>query len=179
MEKITINLLPSEVFVRQKEKLQFNLIQKISIAILLTLMFLTSLAVTFRILQKQNVSSVQAQTDNLAALVAQGRDKEATLLLLKNKLDTIVKIQADPSKSYEIYSLVANNLPSSVTVTSLSVDKANVEMSITAPSAESLEELVSVLTEGEIAENFSKIEMESLSRAKDGSLRTNLQIIKK
>lgn len=178
MEKISINLLPLEFTAQDAKRTQFLKVQFIGIIIILAMFFLSSLTVTLRILQSQNISKVSAQTQSLEQRITSYAGKQTQLLLLKSRLQSIGIFLGIPSKQAGLYNLVEKLLPQALTVSSLSVDKTGTVVVVgVISSADSLDELVSSLTEKEKNEDkLAKIEIDTLSRGREGIYRVSIRI---
>lgn len=180
-DRITINLLPIEFTRLLKEYSRFYRIQTISISIILFLFFLTSVTIALRIFQSQQIQIAQAGLSQYSEKVSNLAPKEASLVILKNRLDTLDKVSGFPSKQRAVYNLVANLLPASITVSSISVDR-NGEMSLTLVSQVfgDFDVFLSSLTDKETNEDkISKVSIDSLSRARDGIYRANIKVTPK
>lgn len=172
MERININLLPAEDALKQKKVRRFLLIQTVSTVLLLGLIFLTSSAFALRVLQGQNISKVQSLAQEEEARVGGFKDKETALFVLKNRLSAINNIVKTSGTQAAIYDLVVSDLPPSVVATSVSIDKVgNVIESLIVPDGRTLDNLLA-----KFLNQAQKIEVESLSRGRDGIYRVNLKI---
>lgn len=172
MEEININLLPAEDALRQKKASRFLLVQTISTALLLGLIFLTSATFALRVLQGQNISKVESLARKEELRVGEFKDKEAALYVLKNRLSAINNIVKTSGTQADVYDLVVSDLPPSVVATSVSIDKVgNVIESLIVPDGRTLDNLLA-----KFLDQAQKIEVESLSRGRDGIYRVNLKI---
>lgn len=177
MEKLNINLLPQEDVRRVRELSKFNLVKNTSVFFLLALVFLSSTAVSLRILQSQNTKRIQVQAKEVEDKVTTLQPKEEALVVLKNRLDAIKNIKNTSSKQYRVYKIVAAILPEGVAINSLSVDKgANVVLSVLFQNMAILDSVIEQLISGEGLKSIKKVELESLSRGRDGIFRANLKI---
>lgn len=178
MAGVSINLLPGEFKIDQKAQKKFRVVQGISILILLFLIFLASLSSAFRLLQLQDIKHLKKDEDEAVNKVSSLKEKEVTLVVLKNRLSTISKLLKLGPDNSQIYKQIASLIPSSVTVTSISVDQVgSVNMSIVAPDLEALNGVFVNLTSKKSFETISQVEFESLSRSRDGIYRSNLRIL--
>ncbi|MBI4038193.1 hypothetical protein HY387_00870 [Candidatus Daviesbacteria bacterium] len=178
MEKISINLLPREDAERQKQLAKFHLVQFLSTSALLVLVFLSSATAGLRIFQSQNITKANIQAQAAEEKIGQLKDKEVSLVYLKNRLISIAKVSSPPSKQASVYSLINKTIPPSIVVTALTVDKsANILISLIASNSASLSNLVTNLTSDQVFEKVAKIDIESLSRGKDGIFRANLKMV--
>lgn len=172
MERININLLPIEDALRQKKEGKFRLMQTVSIFLLLSLFFLATVGFFLRFLQSKDIGNVESAASEVESEVASFKDKEAALFVLKNRLTAISQIVKVPGKQAEIYELAVLGLPSSVGLASIGFDKnGNITESLVVQSGAALDNVLDIYMK-----KASKIEMESLSRGRDGVYRVNLKI---
>lgn len=178
MAKISINLLPPEILAEQIKGSKFYKIQLIGIAVILLLIFLSSLTVALRILQSHNISEVQAKVDAAQQQISGLRSTEASLLLLKNRLAIIDQYLGVPSKQSSIYTLLDKLISSSVAINSMTIDKTgDAVLLVSAPNSDNLESLVESLTIKESNEDkISQVSIDSLNRGRDGLYRVSLKI---
>ncbi len=178
MEKISINLLPTENTAALRRQRQFVMIQTVSTIFLLVMIFLASITVALRFLQSQNISSVEVKAKSAEDSVSGFKDKEIALVVLKNRLGIINQIFPKPSKQAIAYQQVSNLVPAAVSVSSLSVDaKGTVLLSLISPSGTELKALVANLSDKKNFDNFSSVEIESLTRGRDGAYRASIKMI--
>lgn len=178
MEKININLLPVEDALRQKELQRLNLIQNLSIGAMLVLIFLASATVALRVLQAQKIRAISTQAQTFEVQVEGQKVKESLIHVLKDRLNLLGQLGQLPQKQVKNYSILGGALPAQVLVSSTSIDRSgNILLSLQAPDATSLDLLLSNLTSPEVLQSFSRVEIESLSRGRDGVFRANLKII--
>lgn len=172
MATININLLPFEDAIRQKKEGRFKIIQRISIFLLISLIFLATAGFITLYLQKQNINKVESQAYSAEQDVASLKDKEAALFVLKNRLVTINQLLKVPGQQADIYEMVVQNLPRSVSIASVVIDKnGNIIQSLVVPDGATLDSILdSYLAKA------TKIDVESLSRGRDSVYRVNLKI---
>lgn len=173
--KIFINLLPPEITAQKKKTVKFYQIQLVGIVIVLTMIFLTSLTVALRILQNRNIDLYQAKVAGAQQRVTDLKNTQASMTLLKNRLQVIDQYLGVTSKQASMYQLVDRLLPQSVTVSSISVDQTGgVTFVAIIPDGITLESLVDNLTDTEENENkISQVTIESLNRDKEGLYRAS------
>lgn len=178
MAKISINLLPLEFKIEENKRTKFYKIQSIGIAIILLMIFLSSLTVALRILQSQKISQIQKSLSQTEQKISGFKETQASLLLLKNRLTTINQYLGVPSKQSQLYKLITDLLPSSVNINSISINKSG-EISAVAltDNEEVLDQLIADLTSTKKNENkISSISIENLSRGRDGTYRFSFKI---
>lgn len=177
MSSVSINLLPKEFRIDKKAQKKFQVVQRISIVILLILIFLATTSSALRILQSQGISKLTEEAMQKEDKVSSLKENEVTLVVLKNRLSSINKVLTTSTNKALVYKQILNSFPANVTISSVSVDQSgNVNMSIIAPDVESFENVFIALTSREFFENISRIEFESLSRTREGIFRSNLKI---
>jgi hypothetical protein len=178
--KFSINLLPEEFSVKQKEQQKFNTVQTFSVVGVLVLVFLASVVVVLRLLQSQKIDKLQSDTQLIESKVSDFKGKEASLFVLKNRLTNVSQILKQPSKQVDNYYLVAKIIPSGVLISSISVDRfGSVSLALLCPNQKLLEQLLAGLTSPTAFKTFNQIEVESLTRGKDGFYRANLKVVPK
>ena len=176
---MSINLLPVSFRQLQQQNSKFYKIQTISIFLLLSLIFLTSIAVALRFLQTQQIKAAEVNLQQSNDKVSSLKSREEALFIVKNRLTAIDQISNIPSKQRAIYNLVNQLIPASLSLSLVSVDASgNMIVSIVAPNFTALDGLLSDLTNKEKNENqISKVSLESFSRSRDGLYRASLKII--
>lgn len=178
MTKISINLLPQEFTQAEVEKAKFYKIQAIGVGITLVMIFLASSTVALRILQSNYISQVQSKLSETEGKVVALKDRQASLVLLKNRLSTIGQNLEERSKQNNMYNLLDKLIPQSISITSLSVDKVgNAVILALVPDSNTLDSLIKGLTTRE--SNKDKIKgvlLENINRGRDGIFRISLKI---
>lgn len=178
MSGITINLLPVQSRIDQKAQKKFRLIQTLSIAALLTLFFLASLSSALNILKLKDISKLNSEVGLYEEKVLTFKEKETQLYLLKNRISLISQVRkSNNTLNSEVYHNISSKIPPAVNVSSISVDRnGNVNTTIAAPDILSLEQTLQNLTSDEIFEEISAVDIDSLSRFRDGTYRANIKI---
>lgn len=176
--KIIVNLLPAEFLAEEGKKAKFFKVQQIGVGIVLLMIFLSSLTVVLRVLQSQNISQIQTRISRAEEEVSELKDKQATLLLLKNRLTTISKFLGKGSKQIEVYALLDKLLTDKVSVSSMSVDSAgNVALVATIADTNTLDNMISTLTNKEANQGkIGAVSIESLNRGRDNLYRLSLKL---
>lgn len=178
MAKIAINLLPLEFRSEEIKRAKFVKIQTIGVATILLMIFLSSLTVALSILQSQTNQKIQAKLARAEQKVTDLKDIQVSLSLLKNRLTTINQFLGIPSNQVEIYKLVYELLPESVSVNAFSVDKAGeVSISAIAPDGETIDELVANLLSRDLtSDKIKQVNIETLNRGRDGIYRLSFKV---
>ncbi len=176
--KIAINLLPIEFTQAEVKRARFIKIQTIGVLVILVMVFLSSLSVALRILQSQSIKGIQTQVSASEQKISDLKDKQVSLLLIKNRLAVINQYLGNSSKQVAMLILLDKLLPPAISINSTIIDKSG-EISILAliPDSLMLDNMINNLTdktqnEGRIRE----ISLDSISRGKDGVYRVSLKI---
>jgi len=180
MEKVSINLLPTEVSQQQQKQAKFNKIQAISIGVLLVLILVASISVALRIFQSQTIKKLDDQSKALEAKVSNFQKQEENLVVLKNRITAISGLLKGPSIDVVMFNLLSDILPTDVSISTISVDKTgNVVLAITAPNSGALKETLDQLTSDQIFDKIRDVNIESLTGGVDGSYRISLKLFNK
>ncbi len=178
MANIAINLLPIEFTESEVKRAKFYKVQAVGIAVILAMVFLSSLSVALRILQSQNIKGVQNQVSASEQKIQKLKEKQVSLLILKNRLTTIDKYLDIPSKQTENFKLLDKLIPASVSISSVSVDKSgSINILGLVPDSVTLGNLIDNLTDKEKNNNLIKqVSLDTISRGRDGFYRISLTI---
>lgn len=176
--KIAINLLPAEMAVQRIKAAKFYKIQTVGVAVILIMIFLASLTIALRILQSHTISQIQDNLTKSQQKISDLKNTQASLFLLKNRLNAIDQYLGVPSVQSEMYKIISQLIPSSVSINSISINKGG-EVLVLAliPDGNSLDELVTNLTLKENNQDkISQVSLENINRGKDGIYRLSLKI---
>ncbi len=178
MAKISINLLPPEIMAQEFKKAKFYKIQFAGIAIVLAMVFLTSLTIALRILQSRSIAVIQATLAEEEQKVTDLKDTQASFFLLKNRLNVINQYFGISSQQSSMYKLLDKLIPVSVLINAITIDKTGgVILLATVPDSLILENLVNNLTTRETNESkISEVSVETLNRGRDGIYRISFKI---
>lgn len=178
MEKISINLLPLEYAAEEIKKAKFYKVQLLGVAAILLVVFFASLTVALRILQSQNLRQVQAALSQEEEKVSQLKDRQAALLVIKNRLSTINQYLGVTSKQVSTYNLLNQLLPSQLGISSLSVNRSGDAFVVAlAPDSFTLDKLVSnLISKEDSAQKILQVSIDTLTRGKDGIYRISFKI---
>lgn len=172
---ISINLLPPEFMAEKIKTAKFYKIQTIGVVIILVMIFLSSLTVSLRILQSSDIKRVQSRLSQTEERVVALKGRQASLVVLKNRLTTISKNIEETSKQASMYNLLDKLIPQSISITSLAVDKAgNAAIVALVPDSNVLDSLILGLTSDQ--EVIKQVSIESLNRSREGVYRTSLKV---
>lgn len=175
---ISINLLPLEFREQELKRAKFYKIQTLGVIVILIVIFLTSLTIALRILQSQNIKVVQANYTQAGEKVSGLKNRQASLLLLKNRLAAINQYLDTPSKQNAIFKLISEILPPQIVVTSLNVEKTgDVSIVALAPDTLTLDTAFeNLLDQQQNQDKISQVSIENLSRSRDGLFRISFRI---
>ncbi len=178
--KASINLLPSEYAVSEKQQQKFARVQTLSVTFIMILFLVTSVLVALRIIQSKDILDQEDRIKQLEAQIGQSKDKEAALFVLKNRLTSISKIVKSPSKQLVNYQYAEQKLPQEITITSVSADRGgSLALAMLVPDVNSLETAIGVLTDPSAFEKFKQVDVENLARSQDGIYKVSLRIVPK
>lgn len=178
MEKISINLLPSEFTQEEVKKGKFYKVQAVGISIILLMIFLSIVTISLRIFQSNQVRSVQTQASEAEEKVASYSSRQASLVLLKNRLSAIQNYLGTMSKQAEMYHLVNNLLPPDLSLGAVSVGRdGGVLISALAPDIKTIDRVFIDLLDKEKNESkILKVSIEALNRGRDGIFRVSFKV---
>lgn len=176
-----INLLPAEYAQVYAAEERFRKIQQLGIGILALLIFFSSATFTLSLLQTSNILQAQTKLQAAEGAIDQFKPQEESLVLLKDRLNNLQKLSTGPSQSSAMYSLISSVLASSITPTLIVTDTSgNLSLSLMALSSNGIDNLITALVDPQKNHGLvSKVELENLSRAKDGVYRADLKIFTK
>jgi Tfp pilus assembly protein PilN len=178
--KLSINLLPSEYAVVAKEQRKFSIVQWSSVGVILFLFFLASIAVALRFFQVKNIQNRESGIKTVETRILDLKEKEAALAVLKSRLTSAATLTKAPSKELTIFNFLTQVVPPTVTLSSVTIDKGGgLLFSALVPNTDTLGQLLNILTDQAAFNTVKKVEMESLSRGKDGTFRINFNITPK
>lgn len=176
--KLSIDLLPLEFKEEELKNTKFYKIQLIGIMIILVMFFLSSLTVSLRILQNQNMQRLQNNLSVTEQRITDLKSTQAAIFILKDRLATINQYLDSPSEPNKVYRIVSKLLPPSATINTFSVDRnAQVSLTITITDNNVIDTVLENLMNKE--KNEGKIEtvtVESINRGRDGVYRLALRI---
>ena len=178
MAHISINLLPIEFTQEEVKRAKFYKVQAVCVAIILMMVFLASLTVALRILQSHNISQIKTQFTQAEQKVSNLKNRETSLVILKNRLTVINQYLGTPSKQVAVYNLIDKLLPPAVSINSFLVDKSgDVSLVGVVPDSLTIDSLIDSLTNKEKNEGkVSGVSIESLNRGRDGIYRISLKV---
>lgn len=178
MEKISINLLPLEYATEEIKRAKFYKVQLLGVVAILLVVFFTSLAVALRILQSQNIREVQTTLSQEEERVSRLKDRQTSLLVIKNRLSTINQYLGVTSKQVSTFNLLNQLLPPQLAISSLSVNRSG-DAFIVALAADNLtlDNLVSnLISKDDKSQKISQMSIDTLTRGRDGIYRISFKL---
>lgn len=177
MSNISINLLPIEFTQREIKREKFVRIQAAGVGVILFMVFLSSLVIALRILQSKNIDLVQSKVVKAQQQVSDLKEKQASLVILKNRLSAIDQYLGTSSKQSSMVALLSK-LFSSVSVNSISVDKSGDAIIVfLSPDSQTLDRIIASLINKETSGGqIASVSIDSLNRGRDGLYRVSLKI---
>ena len=181
MARISINLLPTEFITQELKSGKFYKVQAIGVAVILGMIFLTSVTIALRILQSRNIVLVQARLVEAQQRVSDLKSTQASLVLLKDRLKVVNQYLGTPSKQTSMYDLIDKLVPSEVFINAIIVDRnGEVQVVASLPDSQTLDNLITSLTAKESNQDIIKeVGVGSLNRGRDGLYRISLKITPK
>lgn len=178
MPKIAINLLPDEFKIAELKRAKFYKVQQVGVGIVLVMVFLSSVTVALRFLQSQNLKTLQSKVSAAQDQITDLKDTQKSLILLKDRLVAIEGYLDHPSKQSQMYSLAAEVLPKSISVSSISVGTSGDILVLgVARDGESLDQVISDLTLSELGkEKVAQVIVDGISRGREGIYRLTFKI---
>lgn len=176
---LKINLLPAEFLAAQKEAQRFRKVQFLSVFILVSLVFLSSLAIGLRVFQTQRVNAAQGALDDNSAKVGAQKQKEVQLSILKDRLAALRKLTESSSKQLEIFSVVNTLLPAQIVVNSIGIDASgNMQLSVITTDISVLQNFIDKLVSKEINEGkINEVEIASIVRSREAVYKVDLKVV--
>lgn len=181
MERISINLLPQEFISEQIQKTRFYKIQSAGIFVILTMIFLSILVVSLRVLQSSQLNTAGAKASEAEQRVTNLAARQSSLIFLKDRLLSIGQSIGVSSKQAGMYALINELLPQPLSVNQISIGVGGeVLFSATTSNLESIDQLIEDLLDKERNEDkISSVAIEALNRGRDGIYRISFKIVAK
>lgn len=178
MAKISINLLPVEFITAESKTANFYKVQAVGIAVILVMVFLASMMVALRILQSSSINQIKLRLSEEEQKVSNFKNKEASLVVLKNRLGVINQYLGVSSKQVEIYKLINQLLPSSIVLTSFSIDPSGGAVLVgIAQDSSSVDNFITSLLDKETSGGkINEVSVDSLNRGREAGYRISLKV---
>lgn len=176
-DKFTINLLPPDIILMDKQATKLTWANKFSVGALLVLVALTSATFGIRFFQNSAIDA-----DNQGVVLAQNqisdlKSKEAAAVFLSKRLNSIQSLLGDNKKS-DMFVLISALTPADTQLSVISVEKSgSMIISASAPSIASIDTFLNTLQDkNKTIDVVSKIDLENLTKSRDGLYRYDLKI---
>jgi len=181
MNKISINLLPREVLLERIQSTKLSLVNKLSIGVLVIVIFLTVGVLILRVNQNNKNKEVMEQKKVAENKVSSLSSRESAIYALKNRLDTISEKLGTDEKVKTMFNLIVYLTPPDVTLTDVAVDKnGSITAAFTSASLAGIDKLFSSLSSKDTnLDLISKLDLSGVSLGKDSTYRFSLRIIGK
>lgn len=178
MGGILINLLPQEVLLQRKQNSKLVLVNRLSIGVLVALVFFTSTTLALRIMQNSELEGAKNGLVYATERVSGLKSKEDKTLILKERLGLITILVEGDHIRKEIFNLVVYLTPPDMQISEALVDKnGNMTASFSSPSLSAVQTLVNNLSDKEKNSDLvTKVSLEGLSLGKDSIYRFTLKV---
>lgn len=175
---ISVNLLPkleAEVLARQKK---FRKIQLFGTTVVVILFFLVSITFALAFIQNFRLKKSEANLKHAKEQVEQFKSKEISLLVLKDRLKEIDRLQSKPSKQALLYKLLNNIVPASIRINVINIDRnSNGDLISTAQDVKAVDLFLNDLLDKQKNEDLIKsLSLDNFSRNRDGIYRIALKL---
>lgn len=179
--KIDLNLLPKAHFQDQKKISTIWLINKLSIGLLVVLVFLTGAVLSLRTIQRFELQKESQVVKEAEAKVSTFQDKEGQLIFLKQRLDTINNLLNGDIKRKALFSLLIFLTPDDISYSDISIGRdGSTIVSASSPTLQSIDTLLNNLSNKEKnAGAISKIDLDGLTLGKDSIYRFSIKLLPK
>ncbi|MDO8429127.1 MAG: hypothetical protein Q7S88_00675 [Candidatus Daviesbacteria bacterium] len=177
MNRIKVNLLPAEILIERKKSLKLTLLNKLSISMLVILLFLASASLALRFTQSEKFKNINENLVFAEGKVTSLKGKEAKVVALKQRLRSIDTLLSADSKIREIFDLAVSS-SSGVDILDVSISKnGNMTISFSSDNLEGIEGLIiNMINKGREKNLISEIFLEGLTLGKDGFYKFELRV---
>ena len=176
--KISINLLPKEVLVLEKDKNRQKFFMRLAVGVLLVMIILTSFVFSLRIYQNQKFNQAAEELGTLQKNVESFREEESLAVYLKQRISSINTIVTGDSPQAKGYNLITQLVPSSIVIVSLNFDNNGaIILSAIAPDAQSAKDFFDKLVDPVANQGtVASAHLDSLSQGADSTYRMDVTI---
>ncbi|KKS13488.1 hypothetical protein A2617_00600 [Candidatus Daviesbacteria bacterium RIFOXYD1_FULL_41_10] len=173
-----INLLPPEIILRRKQGAKLSFINRLSVILLISLVFCTSLIIALRLSQTMELTKMEEQIALAEDKVSRLQGAEGQMILLKDRLDKIKSLSGGDDKRRGMFNALVYFTPSDIQISDLSVDKGGgATITFLSPNLSSLETFLQDLANKEkVGEIIKQINLGSLSLGRDSVFRVSLKV---
>lgn len=176
--KISINLLPKEVLVLEKDKNRQKFLMRLAVGVLIIMIILTSFVFSIRIYQNQRFNQTASELTALQNNVASLKEEESLAVYLRQRVNSIEGILKDDSPQARGYSLITKLTPPSLVIVSLNFDNnGSIILSAIAPNAQSAKDFFDKLVDPAVNQGtVASAHLDSFSRGIGSSYRLDITI---
>lgn len=178
MGGILINLLPKEIILQKEKNSKLVFINRLSIGMLVALVFFTSTTGALRILQNSELEEAKKGLAYATERVSGLKSKEEKMFILKERLGLITTLIEGDVKRKEIFNLVVYLTPPEMQISEALVDRnGQLTATFSSPSLSAVQTLIGNLSDKEKNSGLvSKVSLEGLSLGKDSTYRFTLKV---
>ncbi len=179
--KILINLLPPEIIMRRKHNAKISLLNKVSIAALVVLIFFTSATISLRVSQSLQLKKSQSDLVYAQGQVNSLSQKGAQTALIKQKIEEIQQELGTDSKLKKSFNVITSMMPVSFKIYDMAIDRnGNINISLSSPSIFDIDSFFNDLMDpsknGGIVSN---VKLDGISWAPDSTYKFSIKILAK
>lgn len=180
-KKVSVNLLPPEILLQRKHDSKLIVANKLSILVLIILIFFTSATIALRLAQNNQLQSSREALASAQNVVTGLGSKEESLLVLKQRLGQIDTLLGEDTKRKSMFNMLVSLTPSDVGISEVSVDKNGAILaSFNSFSLPSVETFLEDMTDSQNSSDLiKKIDLEGFSLSKGNVYRFSLRIMPK
>lgn len=170
---VSINLLPEEILVLEKQKSKKSKINKLTVLILSIMVVITGSILIYSFLKTQEAKKLKEDLTVAEQQVNNYKSQEGYLSLVKKRLGSIKNIRAKENKEVETFNLVDKLLPKELSVTELAVSKdGGVNITAETFSPIMISNLINdFLSPEKNSSKISSLKIDSISRTPFGDYR--------
>lgn len=178
---ISINLLPEEILISEKEKVKKSRATKIIVAILSLMVLITGGVLVYSFIKAQEQKTVAKNLTKAEQFVNNYKDQEGYLSLIKQRLSNIKTIRTKENKQVETFTLINRLIPEEIEISEINISRnGGVLISGQTYSPVFLSSLVeNMLDKKKNNRKISKIRVENVSRLVDGSYKFEISTVVK
>lgn len=179
MDKISVNLLPTEIKNAGKDTERKSLILKIGVSSLVFMVILSAASLLMALTQNVRLNEAKKKTEAARSQVEGLKDHESLVVVLKSRLNIINNLSSLPSPPGDAYILITSLLPQNIKLLDFNIEKSNkVLLGGETTDLQSLETFFNSITDPKI--NLGKIKsvkVESLTKTNNQRFRFDLGIV--
>lgn len=175
--RLSLNLLPPEILLERKQGEKLKVINNISLALLLSLVLMSSTVLFLKVNQKNTLEQTKDRLGIASKKIESLKDSESKTILLKNRLTEIDKLAGIDTKRKALFNLVIGLTPQDLQISMVSLDKnGNMTLVVNSQSLSAVDQFITKISAKENAELIKKLDLGSFSLGRDGVFRLDLKI---